>query len=70
MKKIQSLVLRYSCCVLLLATVSCREPSGQKSGSDDGREANGDTRGSSSPADNEGSGSGPGATPSKENNER
>lgn len=69
MKKVNSLFFP---AVFAIATlcVSCRDTSGNKSGTRAGQESNGDTRGTESPRDNEGSGSSKGATPSKENNDQ
>jgi hypothetical protein len=55
---------------LLLASVSCRDTSGQKSGTKTGQDANGDTRGTEKPADNQDSGSSPRATPSNGANDQ
>lgn len=67
MRKFQVIVFKTIICFSLLMLVSCRDSSGQKSGTAAGEDANGDTRGTDSPADNEGSGSSPKAAPSDGN---
>jgi hypothetical protein len=70
MKRLKTILSCSFICLLLLASVACRDTSGKKSGTATGQAANGDSSGSESPGDNEGSGSSPGATPSKENNDQ